>query len=136
MLHSYLKIALRNLRKQKLYSFINLFGLALSMSVGLLIILLVMDQRSYDRFNPKANRIYRVIANRTSPDGDTRLLAATPAMLAPAIVRDAPAVEETTRLGQIRTNAIYNGKSLGVTGLFAEPSFFDVFGFKLLAGDP
>jgi putative ABC transport system permease protein len=136
MLQSYLKIALRTLLRHKGYTFINIFGLALSMSVSLLIIVLVQDQFSYDRFHEHADRVYRVIADRHEPDGDVGILAATPAFLGPAIERDVPGIAETVRLAELNTNVIHEGKSLNVSGIYAEPTFFDVFSFELIQGDP
>ncbi len=60
MLKNYLKIAIRNLWKNKGFSFINIFGLAIGIAVCLLIMLFVIDEISYDKFNEKAGRIYRV----------------------------------------------------------------------------
>ena len=60
MLLSYLKIALRNLWKNKSFSFINIFGLAMGLATCLLIVLYITDETSFDRFHEKAQRIYRV----------------------------------------------------------------------------
>ena len=61
MIKNYIIVALRNITKHKTFSFINIFGLALAMSVCLLIILMLADARRYDRFNSKGDRIYRIV---------------------------------------------------------------------------
>ena len=132
MLKNYLRIALRNLRRHRSYALINVFGLALSMSVCMLIILLIQDQLSYDRFHKHAGRIYRVIADRP----ERTSVAATPPFLGPAIAHDVSGIEATVRLGKLQANVIHEGKGINLKGIYAEPSFFDVFSFGLAAGDP
>ena len=61
MLYSYLKIALRNISKQKFYSFINILGLAIGLAICLLILLFVKDELSFDQYHSKADRIYRTL---------------------------------------------------------------------------
>ena len=68
MLQNYFKIAIRNLLKHKSFSIINIFGLALSMSVCIIIIMLVSDQKSVDRYNSKRENIYRINTIRTDSD--------------------------------------------------------------------
>jgi putative ABC transport system permease protein len=135
VLRNYFIIAVRNFRKHKLYSFINVFSLALSMSVCLLIIVLVRDQISYDQFHEKKDRIHRVIWERPGSGGQEGF-ATTPAFVGPDLERGFPFVEETVRLREASRNAIRDGKYLSISGLYAEPSFFDVFSFNLLSGNP
>ncbi|WP_431210417.1 hypothetical protein ACQ86N_31030 [Puia sp. P3] len=78
MLLSYIKIALRNLRRNQLISFINIFGLGLAMSVGLMELVIVQDALSYDRFHPYPNRTWRVISDYRQNDGQHWKLASTP----------------------------------------------------------
>ncbi|MEZ4699796.1 MAG: ABC transporter permease [Rhodothermales bacterium] len=132
MLKTYLTVTLRNLRRQPVATLINVVGLGAAMTLSLLVLLLVQDQRSYDRFNAKADRIVRVLAARP----DRRALAATPAYLGPSLKQDVPEVEEVVRFGQIRSDASANDKALFVNGLHVEPSFFSLFDFELVAGDP
>ena len=83
MLKNYLVIALRNLRKHKGFSVINIAGLAIGMACCLLILLFVVDELSYDSFHEKANRIYRIQSHSTI-GGTTRKFARSPASLATA----------------------------------------------------
>ena len=69
MLHNYFKIAFRNLRKNKVYSLINIFGLALGLTAAMLILLYVKDEVSYDRFHSNTPNIYRVVSTWYHPDG-------------------------------------------------------------------
>src|SRR5262245_49143205 len=89
MLKNYLKVAIRSLRKHKTHSFLNVTGLSIGMACCLLISLYVMDERSYDTYNDKAHRIYRVATG--SRFGDTETSSAlTPAPLAMTLVQDFP----------------------------------------------
>ncbi len=63
MFKNYLKVGIRNMLKYKTFSFINVFGLAMAMSVGMLIILMLADQKSYDQFHEKKDSIYRVLSD-------------------------------------------------------------------------
>jgi putative ABC transport system permease protein len=69
MLKNYLKIALRTLSRHKLFSFINIFGLALSMSVCMIVMIRIKDQLSYDSFHPHANRTYRILSEVSNKKG-------------------------------------------------------------------
>src|SRR6056297_800873 len=83
MILNYLKVTWRNIRKHKSFSLINILGLAASMSVCLLIILFIVDQKSYDQFNSKAERIYRITSNyKSSHNYETTSFATSPADLA------------------------------------------------------
>ena len=73
MIRNYLKVALRAITRNKLSSFINIFGLALAMACSLLIFIFVQDELSYDRYNANADRIYRVTRDFVSPDGSVNL---------------------------------------------------------------
>jgi len=85
MLKNYLLLAARNLKHKKVFSFINVFGLALGMSLCLLIITIVKDQFSFDKFHPDADRIYRVNTEAIRKSGGTEDYASSPLALAKAI---------------------------------------------------
>ncbi|PEN11200.1 hypothetical protein CRI94_16570 [Longibacter salinarum] len=138
MWFSYLKTAWRSIRSHALFSSINIFGLAAGLSVCLLVMALIWDQVQYDRFHPERDRIVRVLSQEVRAEGGTSSLrAAAPAPLAEAMDEQIPAVEQTTRIGQIRTLAFTGENGVTTNGLYAEPSFFDVFGFEMKeGGDP
>ena len=81
MLKNYLKVAFRNLWKNKKFSFINIFGLATGMACSLLIFLFVQDEKSYDRFHKDAENIHRVVKDFKNDDGSLIPDATTPAAL-------------------------------------------------------
>src|SRR4051812_994643 len=95
MLKNYFLVALRNITKYKTFSFINIFGLALAMSVCLLVILMLSDQRRYDRFNTKKDRIYRILTS--TPEG-RQPYATSPAPTGPYLKSNYPAVEDVVTL--------------------------------------
>ncbi len=137
MLKNYFKIAIRNLVKHKGYSFINISGLAIGISLCLLILMYVKHELSYDRFNEKAERIVRV--NMVDTDGEQ--LAVTPSLVAPSISAIAPEIEkwvrlyEPTRYSPVIVKAGAN-KFQEDSFFYADSSFFDIYSFKFMAGNP
>ena len=139
MLKNYLKVALRNLLKHKVYSFINILGLAVGIAASVLIALYIFDELSYDRFHVNADRTYRVVAD-WSNKGDSRIhQLGTPSVLARTIRGMYPQVESLVQItGPIGDCVIrYRENALKEPDVFAaEPSFFKVFTFPLVKGDP
>lgn len=136
MIHNYLKIAFRNLVKNKVYSFINIGGLAVGMAVVILIALFVHDEYNYDRFHPNFNQIYRVTENQKQSDGN-HLIAVTPSPLAAALKNDFSEIDKTVRIGQWSGLLQGNGKNLEPDRiLIVDQSLFDVFEFPLVIGSP
>lgn len=86
MLQNYLKIALRNLLRNKVYSFINIFGLAIGVSACLVIFLLVSFELSFDNFHPNRDRIYRITSGFKNPDGSSYHNAGLSAPM-PSVIR-------------------------------------------------
>lgn len=138
MLKNYLKIAFRNLYKNKVYSFINIFGLAVSMSVCLLIILFVFDQRSFDQFHQQKDNLYRVVMDYT-PSSETSgtWYATSPAELASILEQNYSGIEKATHV-----RASFGGETkyddetiLRIDGLYAEPEFLELFAFNLIEGN-
>ena len=134
MLYNYLKVAVRNLLKYKVFSFINVFGLAAALSVCLLVMLMLDDQRAYDRFHVHRDRIYRVLAE---PRHARQPYATTPFPLAAALKADYPAVAEATHLrAGVGGDATHNGRIAEVRGFFADDAFFRVLSYPLEKGNP
>src|SRR3954464_3040098 len=98
MFRNYIKVALRNLWKNKVFSFINIFGLATGMACSLLIFLFVKDEVSYDSFHKDASHIYRVVKDFVNDDGSRLPDATTPPALASFMQREIPEVATTTRV--------------------------------------
>ena len=132
MIQSYIKTSRRSLLRNKLFSSINIIGLAVSMSVGLLMIAFIADLLSYDQFHKNKNRIYRVITEHQSMN-----FASTSVKAGKAIKQDISGVESLTILRNgFGGDAQTENKTLPIHGLWADESFFRVFTFPLLYGDP
>jgi putative ABC transport system permease protein len=135
MFRSYLKTAIRSLVKNRLTSFINLFGLGLSMSVGLMIMIRLQDALSYDRFHPAPERTYRILSGYHKKDGEQWKLATTPLPLKDELNKSGNIVETCVSIyPSFNGKASGNGKEIYINGAFTEPSFFKVFGFSLSSG--
>lgn len=138
MFINYLKITWRNIRKHKSFSLINILGLAASMALCLLIMLFIIDQRSYDRFHEHADRIYRVDSFFKGPSNNNASLYATsPADLAEKLEKEYSAVEKAVHIrggysGEIRIGE----KTFNLQGLYTGSEFFRIFDFELLHGNP
>ena len=138
MIKNYLKIAFRNIKKHKAYSFINISGLAIGMACCLLIVLHIQDELSYDAFHVNADRIFRVV---TSTSGDGVPTNATGTFgTGPALKEDFPEVVDFVRLRRMgQGTRIYIGhkdrKYYEERFFFADPGIFTVFNFPLIQGD-
>ncbi|MVM30793.1 FtsX-like permease family protein [Spirosoma sp. HMF4905] len=142
MLRNYAKIAIRSLLKNKFYSSINVFGLALGMACALLVGLWVHDELSYDRFLPGVENVYNVRVNYAFNGGPVETAMYTPGPLQEAIAQDIPgiaAVTKTTSGEPTLVKAISGSKDEKSTkeiGQYASANFFDVFELPALYGNP
>ncbi len=134
MLGSYLKLAFRHLRRKKVYSFINIMGLALGLACFILIGLWVKDELSFDRFHEHKDRIFRVF-NRFE---NGTVSYSTTYALGPALKSQYAEVEEACRVwpwfGSLVKHGNLSFMEYNIT--LADPSFFKIFSFPLLQGDP
>ncbi len=137
MWHHYLITGTRVVRRNPAFSFINVFGLAASMALCLVIVLFVADQKRYDAFHEKADRTWRVVANYKSPSStEPSLYASTPAGLAAQMEATIPGIDEAVHVRDgFRGEFWTNGNALSVSGLYAGPDFFELFDFPLVHGD-
>jgi putative ABC transport system permease protein len=136
MLKNYLKIAWRNLLRNKLYSFINIAGLAIGMTCCILIFLYVKYELSYDTYNKKSDRIYRITLNIHEPNAERKTAGTSPPM-APDFQSNFPEIEKFTRLTFSTRSAGYKEKKFYDTRIiYSDSSLFDIFTFPMLAGDP
>jgi putative ABC transport system permease protein len=138
MFKNYLKTALRHILKHKVYSLINVAGLAVGIACCLLIFLFVRDELAFDRHHENADRIFRLVDGFDVEGGQGRLLALSSAPFAPALKREFPQVEEAVRFFPARRRLVAFGeKKAYEDGLFfADASVFGVFTLPLLRGDP
>lgn len=135
MLKNYLKIAYRNMIRQKGYAFINIFGLAAGLACFILILLFVQHELSYDTFHEQDDRIYRVIQQRPGANGSVYWAVTSPA-LANTLVNEFPEVKVAASVTRTRDPLLTLGeKHYQDEGILADPHFFDVFTFPLLQGD-
>jgi putative ABC transport system permease protein len=136
MFKNYFKIAFRNLWKHKGYSAINIFGLAVGLATCLLILLYVWDEISYDKYNDKADRIYRV-------DGDIQfggnhfILAVAADPVGPTLKRDFPEVEQYVRFRGYGGITVKKGNEniQEPRVIYADSTLFDVFTLPMISGD-
>ena len=137
MLGSYIKTSGRTLVRNKLFSAINIIGLAISMSVGLLMIAFLSDLLSYDNFHEKKDSMYRVISTNQFRDQPDKDVATTSVKAGEKIRETLPGIEELTILRRGFGGDAQVGESVvPLSGLWADASFFKVFTFPLLQGDP
>jgi len=136
MFKSYLRIAWRNLQKNKLYTFVNIIGLTVGIVSCILIGLYVSHELSYDRFHTNTDRIARVTMQYTS-GGISQAAALTGTKVGPQFQRTFPAVKAFTRTVQY-TNVVATGEKLFNEPhfLYADSAFFRIFSFPLVKGDP
>jgi putative ABC transport system permease protein len=138
MLKNYVLIALRNLKKQKAFSLINIVGMAVGMAGFALFALMAGVKLRADKFHENADRIYSVVQVFDTENKEERHLAFTPGPMAEALRSDFAEIMETTRVypaGRItlkRGDDIFSERSM----LFVDPSFLSVFSFEMTPGDP
>ena len=137
MFKNYLKIALRNLWKNKGFSAINILGLAIGLACFLLITLYVVDELSYDRFHKKADRIYRVHSEIKFGGNELNLAVSSDPMGA-TLKKDYPQVEEFTRLYAQGSWLFKKGNEFVRENdvIFADSTLFNVFTIPVINGDP
>ncbi len=136
MLRNYLTIAFRNLLRNKVFSAINIFGLAIGMAICLLIFLWVNDELSYDRFHANNRDLYRVMETQFY-EGKTENYENTPGLLAEALKKDMPEIKHAvTMMWNIIPAFRTEQKLAKETGGYASADFFKMYSFPLLKGDP
>ena len=136
MIKNSLKIALRNLIKQKEYSAINVLGLTVSMAISMIIILFLIDQDRMDEHNPLADRIYR-ITTEYDDEAKGRIVssASTPYELGQLIEFNLDQTDEISQLMRSGGNVKFGDNVFNYNGLFVSPNFLSFFDFELLDGD-
>ena len=139
MFFNYLKTAIRNVRRNALFSIIAILGLAIGIAACLLILHYVNFERSYDRFYKDSDRIYRLRYERTSEDGQKVQFASCCPPAADVIRGAYPEVEEIARIFKYRAVVSPKDQDIQFTEdrmYFAEPEFFNIFDFSFIEGNP
>ncbi len=136
MFRNYLKVAFRNLVRQKYYSVINITGLAIGMAVSFLILLWVQDEISFDDFHRNKDDIYRIVISNRDGSGDWAAVSALP--LGTTLKQELPEVICSATLSFPSTLMFSNeDKNFNISdGYFADPDFFKIFSFDFIYGDP
>lgn len=137
MIKNYFKIALRNIQRNKVYSFINIAGLSLGLAAAMLIILYVKDEVSYDRFQKNISNIYRITFTMYNKDGVIEHRdGITGYFQGPRFSANVPGIRSFVRIQSggvdIKKGTDVNSEEM----LKVDPSFFSVFSFPLLSGNP
>lgn len=140
MFGNYLKIAIRNLGKQKVYSSINILGLSIGIASAILIILFVSDELNYDKFNHNYERIGRIITQNKGKDNSIRNFSLSGASLGESLEAEYPEVKNSTpildRNSFGRFTVQYENNKYYESGYFiTKPAFLKIFDYKVLAGD-
>ncbi len=137
MIRNILKTAFRNLWRNKGFTVINISGLALGLAVCLLIALFVNDEFSYDQYNKKADRIYRLNTNARI-NGSNYISIDTPEPLGPTLKNDYPQIENYVRLRGGGKIMVKKGSETveGHNSFFADSTLFDVFTLPMIQGNP
>ena len=138
MFKNYITTALRNIRRYKGYSFINIAGLTVGMACFILIFLWVYDELNYDTFHTHSNQLYRIILKKADDPGDVGIPSA-PYILPKILKEEYPEIVEVTR---VRTRGYPSAVRSGDIAFyeqrffFADPSFFSMFSYDFIAGNP
>ncbi|MBS1916734.1 MAG: ABC transporter permease [Bacteroidetes bacterium] len=134
MMNNFFKITFRKLARSKSASAINIIGLAVGMASAMLILLWIESEVSTDRFYKNTDRLYRVY-NRNKVSGVLQAVDQNPMVLAPALKKDYPEVEDVARYVNVTFLLTVGEKHLNVRGAFTDSSFLSMFDFPLIAGN-
>jgi putative ABC transport system permease protein len=135
MFLNFMKTAMRNLVKNKMFAFVNIIGLAVGLAASIMIAMWVFDELSYDRFHENSDRIYRVERD-IFYKGQGYFVPVTGAIFGPTIKNDYPEVIEMVRINPYDLSIEdYKGSRFNESVIFADSTFFDVFTFPLASGD-
>lgn len=137
MIRNYLLTAIRNLGRNKVYSFINILGLSFGLAAAILILLYVKDELSYDRFHEKLPQIYRVVStDKDRKTGEVRKSAITGYIQGPHFASAVPEIQQFSRLHQGAVDLKYNNEVRSQEVIYVDSSFLEIFSFPLLDGSP
>lgn len=134
---NYYKTSLRTIGRNKLFSSINVFGLAISMCVALLLIAFFMEVHSFDSFHRNGERIFRVNNRLKESDGTPYNYASTSVLTSRKIAENVSGIEHLTNIHKGFTKDItYENKTIPLRGFWADENFFKIFSFELISGNP
>jgi putative ABC transport system permease protein len=136
MTANYLKTAWRKAKREKVYAAINLAGLAVGLACGILTMLYVRHELSYDRYHARADRIFRLVTGVRG--GAYEAIAKVPGPWGLTAAKEIPEIERVTRFVIMNEILVARGAARAYEngGVYADPSVFEIFSFPLLRGDP
>ena len=144
MLKNYIKIAIRNIRRQKVYSLINIIGFSVGISISLTLTLYVIDDFTFDRFHEEADSIYRFTQTSNVEGLGARTAAITAGPMAPTAKQELPEVIAAARTyaydglpvrrGGEESSNDQETETVRARVLITDPDFFDIFSFEILRG--
>lgn len=138
MLKNYIKIAYRNLLRQKSFSFINVVGLTLGLTACILIGLFVIDEKQFDKHFPDGDRNYRITYKVSGTEG-TSYFATTAPILTTTLEQNFPEVENTVKVLNAKTKELFEANDKMMyegDGILADPTFFEIFPHHFIHGAP
>ena len=135
MFKNYLTTAFRNILRNKLYSLVNIGGLAIGMTATILILLFVNLETSYDKWVPNAERIHRLHTTFYIPGRDTFRTTRSSGPMGKALKDTFGEVESVTRLFYAQPRITHEGQVFNQSVTLVDPDFFDVFDVPLIEGD-
>jgi putative ABC transport system permease protein len=136
MIRNYLRVALRHTARNKAYSLINIVGLAIGLSVCILIFQYVRMELTYDGFHENSDDIYRFVGSFQEETGEWEYSTLTPIPLGPALADQYPEVIRFSRFLNLTTVVKSNGRVFNELLLFADPDVLSMFSFDILKGNP
>ena len=134
MFKNYFKIAFRSLLKNKGYSFLNIFGLAMGITCASLIFLWVEDEVNYDAIFPNKEQVYYLPTNQQY-NGEWRTFTSTPGPLAEALKKEVPGIVNATRVRDEEHLFTLDDASFYKKGYYADPDFIDIFSLNFIQGN-
>lgn len=136
MFQNYVKVALRSLARNKFFTIINVLGLALGMSITILYIGFMTGLIRFDKFHENYNTIYKVVST-VDLKTEIREYESAPAAMADILRENYAGINHSVKINDwITFETAYKGKELPMSGYFTEPSFFEIFSFELIRGNP
>lgn len=137
LIGNYFKTSARSLARNKLFSSINIIGLAISMSIGILMITYISELLSFDTFHKKGDRIYRVLSTYQGLSGESSDFASTSIFVGNKLREEYTGFEKILVMRRnFREDLSKEENTIAVRGLYSSEEFFDVFSFNLLSGNP
>ena len=133
MFKNYVKVALRNLWKNRLFTSIGILGLSIAFGVATLLTMDSLHELSYDTFHTQGDRLYQVHITWQIPKG-TEVGTSQPTPFAGALKSEVPGIEKITRLVEEEALTIYQEKELGLDAIYVDGDFFEMFSFPILQG--